>query len=805
MVFTLTAAMLVGTPLTASAAGLVDLYQIEDGWGNVTGNEDNTRTGTVTATQTNSGILTANATLEGISLNESNIELEFPKEFELEASLDWNGTKNEELEAKLLKTLQWRSSNTAIAALRVENRSYNGGSRAKITVVPKAAGTANVTVSLDSKEYDIHYSATATVTVVQYADELKFMDELKEDAVTGNSLVLDEYVETYVDKKPVKTSDTLTYAIKGTDVNKIATLKNNVITFKKEGTISILAIGRYKTSGWYEITVGKGHNAKNIEFDGIARNKLDWVINKEGLTKDVTAKVTATKDGKKPCTDRISWSSKKPEIVAVSTTAPMKLTKKSENDFGECTVKLTAKSAGKAQIIAQASSGKKITLNVTVAANLSSIKIEEETKTLYSGQTIDLYAMADQYFGKDSNDLANKNFTDAGLKWTFVGGNNEQKPMKKVASLNANGVLNIKPDLSVNGGTKVIKVQAVNAKKVGENKPGTIKSNELTIDLKQVSVTKITVSKGATLMAEATAKDGRITQSVKGKTDEVAVDGSRVYTLAATGIVEGETAERVLDPSVLGWTASGNGKIVKASRSKDSNGVIKAVKKGTATITINSATKKGEKYVAIKTTFKAKVNAPTKTISLSVKNRGIAATGKRQTISITPVLQKGSTTNKNKDIEWTATKNGKNIDIDKGKIKNITLGESDLGHEIIVTAKVKNGGPRTSIRLTIVKPSKSVEFQQEGSKIRGTLPVAVNATENPVIETKINLTSSTSGVPGVDNVSGVTYTVNKAGIVRIIEKGEGKIEIEPLTPGTVKITAMTLDGKKGSQSIKVTP
>ena len=33
MVFTLTAAMLIGTPLSASAAGLVDIYKTEDGWG----------------------------------------------------------------------------------------------------------------------------------------------------------------------------------------------------------------------------------------------------------------------------------------------------------------------------------------------------------------------------------------------------------------------------------------------------------------------------------------------------------------------------------------------------------------------------------------------------------------------------------------------------------------------------------------------------------------------------------------------------------------------------------------------------
>ena len=808
MVFTLTAAMLIGTPLTASAAGLVDLYQIEDGWGNVTGNEDNTRTGTVTATQTNSGILDANAQLAGIVLDETNVELEVPEETTLTASLDW-GTedgrapeKYQALNDDLMKRLQWKSSDTAVVALRVENRSYNGGSREKITVVPKAVGTATVTVSLDSNEHNIHYSATATVTVVQYADDLKFNDEIKTDAVTGNSIVLADYVDRYVNGKIVKTSDTLTYAFKGD--SKVATLKNGVLTLKKEGTVSVLAIGKKAKSDWYEITIGKGHNAKTIVFEGknVTGTKLPWAIN-DGMTWDVTANVTATKDGDATCTDKISWSSKKPAIVDVSTTAPMKL---QEN---KCTVELIAKSVGKGQIVAKASSGKSVTLNVTVSANLTSIEITEAAPTtLYSGQTVDLYDMATQKFADKGED----DFTDAGLKWTFVGDSAAQKPMKKVASINAKGVLTIKPDLGVNGGTDTIKVQAVNAKKVGDKKPGDIKSNELIIKLEQVNVTEITVNRVNTTetpVARAEAVNGKVSQKVKGaaNSDTVATGGSKIYTLTAKGTIGDETEVHELDPAVLGWTASGNGKIVKAGRDAANNGVIRAINKGTATITINSATKKvsgtSTKYVAIKTTFKEKVTAPTKTLLLTVKNKGIAATGKKQTISITPVIQKGSTTNKSKDIVWTATKNGSPITIDKGKIKNIELGENDLGAKIVVTAAVKNGGPRTSVTLTVVKPSKNVEFQVNETKVTSIKDLKTSETEARVVTAKVNLTPSGVGDPGKENVSNVTYTVNKTGIVRVVDNSDGTISIEPLTKGSVKITATTLDGKKGTLSLKV--
>ena len=78
MVFTLTAAMLVGTPLTASAAGLVGLYKIEDQWGNnvdENGNKTdvihgNSNTGTVTSTGSRTAVLDNEGTILGISLSE---------------------------------------------------------------------------------------------------------------------------------------------------------------------------------------------------------------------------------------------------------------------------------------------------------------------------------------------------------------------------------------------------------------------------------------------------------------------------------------------------------------------------------------------------------------------------------------------------------------------------------------------------------------------------------------------------------------------------------------------------------------
>lgn len=84
------------------------------------------------------------------------------------------------------------------------------------------------------------------------------------------------------------------------------------------------------------------------------------------------------------------------------------------------------------------------------------------------------------------------------------------------------------------------------------------------------------------------------------------------------------------------------------------------------------------------------------------------------------MIQKGSATNKTKDIIWKAYKEGgqtKTFEAAKGKLK-LTEGGYATGNVIVVRASVMSGGPQTSIRLTVVKASKNVEFQNaSGAKI----------------------------------------------------------------------------------------
>lgn len=808
MVFTLTAAMLVGTPLTASAASLVDLYKVEDGEGNVIpdqGDPNNSRTGTVTVTQTYTTTLEADNAPVGIYLDNSNVELEYPTSGSLTAKIEWNTAngepsteKDKALEADMLKNLVWKSSDTAVVALEVPGGKFEKGSRATINLNPKALGTATVTVSLTGK---YNFAASAAVNVKQYATDLAFDKEIDKVAFVGDSIDLNAYVERYVDgkvaakdngtvktlgtaaRKVPATSDTLTFSLK-TDSTKYAALKNGILTIKKmpaEGhAIRILAIGQNSKekvgTEWHTLKIQKGVNAKQIIFVDKSENKItkENIKVNNALTLDVTAKVTK-KDAEGDCTNKISWSSKKPEIVDIQTSPAENLALKNDKS----TVKLVAKSAGKAKIVAKTSNGKSATLTVTVSADLTKIVIDAPT-TLYSGQTVDLYDTAVQSFGKTAGATGNEGFTDAGLKWSFA-----DTTSKNAAKITAKGVLTIKPDIK---DAESIKVIAKSAKKVNGS---VVEAKEVTIKLEQIDITGIVVidDKGQELI-NTTVSNGKVGNYNKKITETVEVGQTRAYTLKATA--KDKNGNDITDPTVLksalGWSASGNGKIVKALRTAEAGTVTGVAKKKTATISVTAASKKtNNTYKAVKVTFKDKVTAITKTLSLSAKNKGVAATGKNQTIKVTPVLEKGSTTAKS-EIAWTATKSGDPLVIKNGQIKNIKLTADDIGKEIVVTARVKNG-PSATVKLPIVTQSKTITINDKKA-------VKIDNGTAVEVETKIN------GAVVTDNRT-VTYTVSKDGIVRIEELANGKLKINPLTNGKVKITATTLDGKKATLNVTV--
>ena len=849
MVFTLTAAMLIGTPLSASAAGLVDIYKTEDGWGNkVPGSDDDTRTGTVTSTvtSTDTRVLGVDTVLEGIVLSETDVELELvgaysSKEEDLVKKLltvdfVWSDGKGHEADEELLKKkFKWETKDKNVVSL---NNPSKNGNLDRMEVVAKAGGKAAVVVSLDDYANNIHFKTTANVVVKQYASELSFSKELDEEAYENVSLTLEDYLV----RDPKTASDEVSYEV----VRGNGTIKNGVLKLgklTKGDKVTVIAIGEKVKSEPKEITIKAAVPATKVAIRKVKTTdkitKYDWLVNTESENQfEVVLDTKATKDITPDnadrftvCTDKITWSSQKPEIVAVQGS--------SKGDV----VTLVPKKVGSSKITAQTSSGKKGTLNVTVRANLTGFEISADTTTLYSGQSIKLDAT--QYFAaKKGDDKENANFTDAGLTWSFDGDKDAVKAMKKAAKLNAKtGVLTINADVS---GVKEIKVTATNAKKIGKKGDATeekaktlapIGKQPITFELKQINITDITIYENTKVNANNNY-DGRViahvyvdktgkkpklvTERIDKKVSTVTIPAgvTRTYAVVAEGSVVGTDEKVAINAEdMLNW-ASAKEKVAVATRINGAKrGNVKAESKGSAKITVSGATTlDGKKYKAISASFTASVTAPTKSIKLSTKNSAIQATGKKQTVTIKAALDKGCTS-KTKEIVWEArniTTDDTTLTATGGKVQ-LPIGSYKAGDIILVTAKIPSAGVQSRMTLKVVEPSIAVEIRNgktEGAgeiftvgKKKNNAEIRLSdATTNLQMVSMVNVGTKTApewAVAGGDekhlNVANVTYTVNKKGIVQIVGG-----EVKGIKAGTVKITATTADGKKATLTVKVT-
>ena len=847
--FTLTAAMLIGTPLSASAAGLVDIYKTEDGWGNkVPGSDDDTRTGTVTSTvtSTDTRVLGVDTVLEGIVLSETDVELELvgaysSKEEDLVKKLltvdfVWSDGKGHEADEELLKKkFKWETKDKNVVSL---NNPSKNGNLDQMEVVAKAGGKAAVVVSLDDYANNIHFKTTANVVVKQYASNLSFSDELDEEAYENVSLTLEDYLV----RDPKTASDEVSYEV----VRGNGTIKNGVLKLgklTKGDEVTIIAIGEKVKSEPKKITIKAAVPATKVAIRKVKTTdkitKYDWLVNTESenqfeVVLDTKADKNITPDNEKRfelCTDKITWSSQKPEIVAVQGS--------SKGDV----VTLVPKKVGSSKITAQTSSGKKGTLNVTVRANLTGFEISADTTTLYSGQSIKLDAT--QYFAAEKGDgKKNANFTDAGLTWSFYGDKDAVKAMKKAAKLNAKtGVLTINADVS---GVEKIQVTATNAKKIGKKGDATeekaktlepIGKQPITFELKQINITNITVYENTGKDAKPIAhvfvdnsgkKPKLVTEKIDKKVSTVTIPAgtTRTYAVVAEGSVVG-TGEKVAinAEDMLNW-ASAKEKVAVATRINGAKrGNVKAESKGSAKITVSGATTLdgGKKYKAISASFTASVTAPTKSIKLSTKNSAIQATGKKQTVTIKAALDKGCTS-KTKEIVWDAYKTDA-----EGKVTPLTatggkvqlpIGSYNAGDTILVTAKIPSAGVQSRMTLKVVEPSIAVEIRNgktegEGAgeiftvgkkKNNAEIKLSDGDTANLRMVSMVKVGTKTENewaAAGGDkkhpNVANVTYTVNKKGIVQIVGG-----EVKGIKAGTVKITATTADGKKATLTVKVT-
>ena len=876
--FTLSAAMLVGTPMTASAKDLNQIFKVEDPWGGQISDDDpdNTATGTVSATTSNSGVLNNQDEVLGIVLNKTDVNLEMYKGSNKNTAvltatvLATDDFKKTEEYTNLCKALKWSSSDNKVVALE----SKKDGTVESMTLNAKKGGKAEVTVSLDSDLYDIHFKAIANVTVTQYAESLEFDttvlpllisvlepgevnpydDDDVRNGYVGHSVDLNKAII----KHPETANDEITFEIKAgydaktkKDAVNVATLKNGILTYKKAGNVTIVAVGERGAKKEVRINIHSGSPASKVEIWSIddSAAKLPKVnldvaekdqrsVNVQAVvyTKDVDngkTGLTADHEKRNKCTDQITWSSKK-ETVAVVTPA----------SGTSNTATIIPTGVGSTQITALSSTGKKATLTVKVDATMTDIEItidaDEDNvakQALYSGQSVTL--TADTYFGEDK---AIKNFPGAGgVTWSIA----NSKEVSKYASVKKD-VLTLKPTVDT---TKKIEIAVKSAKKYNKENITPKAPNPATVkfSMSQANVSRIEV-------AESTEAPIAIVDAANKKNNKnngvVTISGgkNRTYNVVAydtdghTTIYENGNDTKIPLASTLA-IASSSEKLAKVSLA-NSIATVMAQKgnKGKATITVSGVTqktaateKKPASYAAIKTTFKANITSPTSFINLTTKSKAIVVKLKgtesaKQTVKYTATIDKKSTS-KVKDIVWRASLLNsddelvRNINASDIKNGSVTLAQGSYmaGQKLKVTAVLKDTDDKTSDSVSatvitpIVSPSAAVKIASdpEGKNIytdgkkqnQTTIYLEGDKETSITLYPKVNVGDKKTedwANPGKSNEAGtkiaadITYSVNKKGIVSIVDD-----EVRGIKDGTVKITVTTADNKKATLTVVV--
>ena len=234
-----------------------------------------------------------------------------------------------------------------------------------------------------------------------------------------------------------------------------------------------------------------------------------------------------------------------------------------------------------------------------------------------------------------------------------------------------------------------------------------------------------------------------------------------ILTVGSTDTLSATVAPSNVTNKAVTW-ASSNTKVATVV-----NGVIKAVSKGTAKITV--ATVDGEKAASCTVT----VNPVVKVTSVSLnKTTDTLTVGSTDTLSATPAP--GNATNKT--VTWT-TSNSKVATVVNGVVKAVSAGT------VKITATTVDGSKTASctvmvnnpvVKVTSVKLNKTTDTLKVGNTDR---LIATAAPGNATNKSVIWASSNTK----------VATVVN--GVVKAVSKG------------TAKITVTTVDGKKAASCV----
>lgn len=830
MAYALVGAMIISTPMTASATetSITDIYtQTEDSDGS------GTLSGSVTGTHKyEEEINDPNKEIQimGLALDKESLSLEKDDVDRLQARVLYNNydpkdevmvlAADQETKEIIDKYLRWEVIDTEgneVVKLSYYDKLTEKGEIQKdengkalkdysmVNVLAKNGGQATVMAYIDKnanrEKDDDEYFDTAVVTVKEYATSLTLADLSKEKFYVRNTYDL----KPYATLTPATAKENISFYFKSTeskkDAKSIIIDDNGFMTIKKipQGTITLYATTESGLiSEGRKLTCDAGVPAKKVEVKlDKGTNVLDHHSNDE---KSGTLTATLTGDGS--VTDQVTWSTKQTKIVSLAE-------KTVENKDGKATtvVTVTPTGVGKATIIAKAASGRQGKITIEVKSTPEEVRIAGgDSITTYTGKKLQLVA---EPLSKE------KTVIPAGkTKFTFSYEKNN-KVNKKNIRVTGKGLVtspnllvgatknDVNPDFDE---TKVDVTAKFNGNKTVTSAKTTIKVEQVDID--DIAVTNVTTKKAISFNNKKQATDTGI---YVGNT-------SYKYDAVVASSNDGED-----NPAKTEW----NDAISWASSSKKvgtitDNGVFTALKGGTTKLTasyVDVTTKNGKKSAKlIKKTITVKPIQKAQTLTLN-KNTFVAISGKTRKVSINVKKQLPSGAKDN--ITWkklVADKDGKILESDI----NVKTGVSTRAPYNKISVDVSNYQANTVVKIgayadggavayayiyVVDEATKGVQLvNNSGVKLTNRDLKAVKVGKDNGIAFKAQIKQSSGFVDATnytkENIAyvkdPVTYSFSKAGIATV---KDGKII--GLKPGTTKLTVKTISGKKATLTIKV--
>ena len=636
MAYLLVGAMVITTPMTASAAGLADAY--DTGTGSDEDKSSNTDTNTDTNTNTGGIVPVPDGTVDpivdvhnyditGIVLDKESVNLEAVDQTDtLQARVlfgDYDPSQEEMvwatidagLKKKIENQIYWYSEDPDVVTIEgVKDDNSKAVIKATGTGAVKVAAWIEADRKVDQdnpyRPTEDDYQAWATVIVTEGTQTIDFEQDSKK-FYQKHTYNLKEYTVINKGKSEIRANNSKAENLVYSGLN----VTNGKATLSTDGILKVTKATASTKASFTIVgeTSGKVQEIKDVEFgdavpatkveikDKIKKLDFDLGTKTPNTSKEVSAvlyhkkgskniTVGADDEQRDQITDIVTWKSKNEKIAYVEKV-------EGKNDL---TARIVAKDVGTTTITATATSGKKASIKVTVSATPTGVKIlgidkVEGKGSTWTGKRTTLTAVLTAGENNEIEIPAGK----TKFQW---------KPSERaLAKVSGKAVATVKPTNYVGDTPKKVMI-TVEGKGKGYKVDNSEKPYELTIE--QSDISNIGIAKKN--YDGSYPKERVVPLNVKKGTDKASIGKGSFndYVVADIDAKKG-------DASSVGWSVSGSAATI------DDNGKLEPVKPGKATVTAS--------YVSIKSNGKPQLNTKKITVTV-VQNATSIAFAKEQTV-----------------------------------------------------------------------------------------------------------------------------------------------------------------------------